>query len=169
MDKRRPVEILLVEDSPVDARLVQECFEESSVPNRLHVVTNGEDALDFLTRQASFIDAARPDLILLDLNIPRIHGLTLLSTVKSDPQLKHIPVIVLTASAIEEDIHRAYQLQANSYLSKPTDLSGFRDMIKSLESHWLSCAHLPSQPMVDSPAVGESHDLAEPSCGGEAS
>ena len=108
-------------------------------------------------------------LILLDLNIPRIHGLTLLATVKSDPQLKHIPVIVLTASAIEEDIHRAYQLQANSYLSKPTDLSGFRDMIESLESHWLSCAHLPSQPMVDSPAVGESHDLAEPSCGGEAS
>ena len=158
MEEKRPVEILLIEDNPSDARLVQECFQESAIPNRVHVVTNGEDALDFLEREACFTHAPRPDLILLDLNIPRVHGLTVLSTVKSDPDLRQIPVIVLTASAIEEDVHLAYQLQASSYLSKPTDLAGFKAVIESVEQHWLAHARLPSTAPQVSPEASEASD-----------
>ncbi|MDH3717191.1 MAG: response regulator [Planctomycetota bacterium] len=158
MEEKRPFEILLVEDNAADARLVQECFQESAIPNRVHVVTNGEDALDFLEREACFTHAPRPDLILLDLNIPRVHGLTVLSTVKSDPDLRQIPVIVLTASAIEEDVHRAYQLQASSYLSKPTDVAGFKAVIESVERHWLAHARLPSTAPQASTAESDASD-----------
>ena len=153
MEEKQTVEILLAEDSPSDALLVQECFRESPIPNRVHVVADGEDALDFLKREACFEHAPRPDLILLDLNIPKVHGLTVLATVKADPDLQQIPVIVLTASAIEEDVHRAYHLQANSYLSKPTDLIELKAMIESIERHWLTHVRLPSTPSQDSAAL----------------
>ncbi len=151
MDKRL-VEILLVEDDPGDARLVQECFHDSAIPNRVHVVTNGDDALDFLKREGVFQHAPRPNFILLDLNIPQVHGLTVLSIVKADPELQGIPVIVLTASAIEEDIHRAYELQANSYISKPTDLEGFQQVVRAVESYWSGHVCFPSSTPNNAPS-----------------
>ncbi|HUS38464.1 MAG TPA: response regulator [Pirellulales bacterium] len=142
MDSKRPVEILFVEDSPSDARLVAECFRDSEIPNRLHTVIDGEEALDFLHQEVCYADSPRPDLVLLDLDIPKVHGLVVLDAIKRNPNLKNIPVIVLTASAIAEDVHQAYHLQANSYLSKPTDLDGFIEMVHSIERHWLKHATL---------------------------
>jgi CheY-like chemotaxis protein len=143
MVANRSVEILLVEDNESDARLIIESFKRASVPNCVSHVTDGQKALAFLHRGVEFANAPRPDLILLDLNLPTISGLDVLEAAKGDEDLKQIPVIVLTASAIEEDVHRSYALQAASYISKPDDLAGFTELIKQIETYWLKLAQFP--------------------------
>ncbi len=143
MDKQRQFEILLVEDNEADARLIIHSFNNASVPNRVSHVTDGEKALAFLHRGVEYADAPQPDLILLDLNLPKVSGLEVLKAAKGHDRLRRIPVIVLTASAIEEDVHRSYDLQANSYISKPDDLAGFAELIHHIESYWLKHSSLP--------------------------
>ena len=143
MGEQRKFEILLVEDNDADARLIIQAFKNAAVPNRVSHVTDGEKALAFLHRGVEFADAPQPDLILLDLNLPKVSGLEVLKAAKGHARLKRIPVIVLTASAIEEDIHRSYDLQANSYISKPDDLAGFAELIHHIESYWLKHSSLP--------------------------
>jgi CheY-like chemotaxis protein len=142
----RAIEILLVEDNPGDVRLTIEGLKEAKVRNNLHVARDGVEALEFLRRQAQFSDAVRPDLILLDLNLPRIDGREVLAEVKSDPDLKTIPVVVLTTSSAEQDILHSYQLQANCYITKPVDLEQFIKVVRSIEDFWLTIVRLPHQP-----------------------
>ena len=138
----RPVEILLVEDNPGDVRLTREALKEAKVVNNLHVVEDGVIALDFLYRRASYTEAPRPDLILLDLNLPRKNGREVLAEIKSDEMLKAIPVVILTTSHAEEDILRAYNLHANCYVTKPVDFLQFATVIRSLEDFWLTVVTL---------------------------
>jgi len=140
-----PAQILLVEDSPTDIELTQEALEEAKVANRLHVVRNGEDALAFLRREGEFTDAPSPDIILLDLNLPRMNGAEVLEAIRSDPDLTHLPVIVLTTSSADEDVLRSYQLHANSYVRKPLELQLFIDAVRAIEGYWLSIVRLPSR------------------------
>ncbi len=137
-----PVEILLVEDSPGDVRLTQEGLRDSAVENTLHVVNDGEAALDFL-RERRDGNQPLPDLILLDLNLPRMDGREVLASIKGDPALAMIPVVVLTTSNAEQDIRQAYALQANCYITKPTGFDGFVAAIEAIEMFWLSIAQLP--------------------------
>lgn len=139
----RDVEILLVEDNPADVRLIQEALGEGKVPYQLHVTEDGEEALTFLRQEGSYADEPRPDLVLLDLNLPRKDGRDVLKEVKSDPDLHRIPVIVLTTSSAEQDILRCYDLHANSYITKPTDLDSFLQVIRSIEEFWPATASLP--------------------------
>jgi two-component system, chemotaxis family, response regulator Rcp1 len=139
----RPVEILLVEDSPTDILLTREALHEGRVINRLQVAESGEDALKLLRRQEPFGDAARPDLILLDLNLPGIHGQEVLEQIKTDDDLKRIPVVVLTTSKAEADVFRAYGLHANCYLTKPVVLQSFGELLRQLEDYWLCLVVLP--------------------------
>ncbi len=141
----RPIEILLVEDNPGDVRLTVEGLNEGKVRNNLHVAKDGVEALAFLRRQGQFKDAVRPDLILLDLNLPRKDGREVLSEIKADPQLKTIPVVVLTTSRAEQDVLHSYQLQANCYITKPVDLEQFITVVKSIEDFWLTIVTLPSK------------------------
>ena len=136
-------EILLVEDNPGDVMLTQEAFREGEFPYRLSVAEDGEQALRFLRREDGFRNAPRPDLILMDLNLPKKDGRELLAEVKSDPALGHIPVIVLTMSEADQDIVRAYKLHANCYLTKPIRMDEFLRMMKSIEEFWLNLARLP--------------------------
>jgi two-component system, chemotaxis family, response regulator Rcp1 len=138
-----PVEILLVEDNPGDVRLTREALREGKVHNNLSVVDDGVKALAFLRRQGEYASAPRPDLILLDLNLPRMSGREVLTEVKSDPELKSIPVVVLTTSQAEQDIVRAYELNANCYVTKPVDLDQFITVVKSIEDFWLTIVRLP--------------------------
>ncbi len=140
----RPVEILLVEDSPDDAELTTEALREGCVFHRLHVVGDGVRALEFLRRTGDFADAPGPDIILLDLDLPRKDGRSVLREIKADDDLKQIPVVVLTGSKMEEDIVRSYRLHANCYISKPVDMEQFLRMIRSLENFWLTVVKLPS-------------------------
>jgi CheY-like chemotaxis protein len=140
----RPIEILLVEDSLGDARLAQEALRESKVLNNLHVVTDGEQALAFLRRTGKHVSAARPDLILMDLNLPNLDGRQVLDEVKQDGDLCSIPVVVLTTSRDEEDVLKSYQLHANCYISKPLDLDRFGDIVRSIEQFWFSIVTLPT-------------------------
>jgi len=140
----KPVDILLVEDSPTDVLLAQEALEHAKVLNKLHVVSDGVEALDFLRRRGQFADAVRPDLILLDLNLPRKDGREVLQEIKADEDLKRIPVVVLTTSKAEEDILRAYGLHANCYVSKPVDFEQFAFVVRAIESFWFSVVSLPS-------------------------
>lgn len=142
-DELKVMEILLVEDSKSDAHLTIETLAESQVRNNVHWVKNGVEALDFLYQQGSYTDAPRPDLILLDLNLPKKNGGKVLEDIKHNDRLKSIPVIVLTTSAQEEDVLRIYQLQANSYLVKPVDLEQFIAVVKSIERFWLTAVTLP--------------------------
>lgn len=137
-----PVEILLVEDNPGDVRLTQEALREARIANRLHTVRDGEMALDYLFRRGRFEDAVLPDLIFLDLNIPRVSGLEVLDRIKSQDVLKRIPIVILTSSEAEKDIVKSYDLHANCYVKKPLDLDGFVDVIKSIEGFWLSVVKL---------------------------
>jgi two-component system, chemotaxis family, response regulator Rcp1 len=137
------IEILLVEDSPSDADLTVETFSESRILNRIHVVEDGVEAINFLRQQGDYADAPRPDLILLDLNLPKKSGREVLAEIKADPNLHLIPVIVLTTSAAEEDILRSYQLHANCYITKPVDLEQFIHVVKTLESFWFAAVRLP--------------------------
>ena len=139
----KPIDILLVEDNPADADLTREHFEEARILNRLHVVSNGVEALEFLRKQGVFTDAERPDLILLDLNLPKMDGRQLLALIKQDADLKLIPVVILSASQAETDIIRSYQLHANAYVTKPVDLDGFSEIVKAIEGFWLSIVKLP--------------------------
>ncbi|HEX7712137.1 MAG TPA: response regulator [Sphingomonadaceae bacterium] len=141
----RPVEILLVEDNPADVRLIQEGFREAKVHNLVHAVTTGQDALDFLRRRESHADAARPDLILLDLNLPGIGGHEVLAEIKQDEALKAIPVVVLTSSESEGDIARAYAAHANCFISKPVDFASLIGIVARIEDFWFSLVRFPER------------------------
>ena len=142
----RPIEILLVEDNPGDVRLTIEALRESKVRNHLSVARDGVEALAFLRREGTLAEAVRPDLILLDLNLPRKDGREVLAELKADPDLKTIPVVILTTSRAEQDVLRSYELQANCYISKPVDLDQFITVVKSIEDFWLTIVTLPRQP-----------------------
>lgn len=139
------IEILLVEDNPGDVRLIEEALKEGRIHNKLHVVSDGVEAMDFLKRKGRFAGAPIPDLILLDLNLPRKDGREVLKELKSDPVLKVIPVVVLTTSKSDEDVLRSYALHANCYITKPVDLYQFFDVIRSIEDFWLSIVKLPKK------------------------
>lgn len=141
----RPVEILLVEDSPSDADLTADALSEGKVLNNLHWVEDGVEALAFLRRQGKHRQAPRPDIILLDLNLPKKDGREVLAEVKADPTLKLIPVVILTTSAAERDILRTYELNANCYVTKPIGLEQFMEVVKLIETFWLAVVQLPSE------------------------
>ena len=138
-----PIEILLVEDSPGDARLAQEGLKDSKVLNSLHVVGDGVEAMAFLRKQGKYKDVPRPGLVLLDLNLPKKDGREVLAEMKGDPDLKRIPVVVLTISKAEEDVLKTYNLHANCYVTKPIDLDQFLKVVKSIEDFWLTVVKLP--------------------------
>lgn len=139
----RPVEILLVEDSPGDVKLTEEALRDAEVPNNLHVARDGEEAMRFLRREGPFADAPRPDLILLDLNLPRMDGREVLARLKADDALRPIPVIILTTSQSEDDIAEAYNLAANCYVAKPVDLDEFLDVVRAIDDFWLTIVKPP--------------------------
>jgi CheY-like chemotaxis protein len=141
----RAVEILLVEDNPGDVELTREALDDAKVANRLSVVDDGADAVDFLFRRGRFKDAPRPDLILLDLNLPKKDGRQVLSEIKANADLAQIPVVVLTTSQAEEDILRAYQLHANCYIAKPVDFNQFLRIVSTIEEFWLTIVKLPKK------------------------
>jgi len=138
-----PADILLVEDNPGDVRLTQEALDAGRFHNTLHVVTDGVDALDFLNRRGEYADAPRPDVVLLDLNLPRMDGDEVLAAIRDDEDLRSLPVVVLTSSQADEDVRRSYELQANAYLSKPVDPDEFVDVMRSFQEFWLSVVRLP--------------------------
>jgi two-component system, chemotaxis family, response regulator Rcp1 len=138
-----PIEVLLVEDSPGDVRLTREAFKDAKVHINLHVASDGHEAMAFLSRKEEYASVPRPDLILLDLNLPKKDGREVLTEIKESPTLKSIPVVILTTSAAEADILRSYQLHANCYITKPVGLNGFLEVIKSIDSFWLSVVKLP--------------------------
>jgi CheY-like chemotaxis protein len=139
----KPIEFLLVEDNPGDVRLTQEVLKDFKVGNTMHVVRDGMEAMAFLHRKGRYADAHLPDLILLDLNLPRKDGREVLAEIKADKDLKRIPVVVLTTSNAEQDILKAYDLHANCYITKPVDLNQFIRVLKSIEIFWLSIVKLP--------------------------
>ena len=143
MPNTEPIEILLVEDNPGDARLAQEALKESKVHNNLHHVADGVEALRFLRREDQYADAPPPDLILLDLNLPRKDGREVLAEVKEDPDLRLIPVVVLTTSEAERDLIKSYDLHANAYVVKPIDLDRFIEIVHAIEHFWFSVVKLP--------------------------
>ena len=140
-----PIEILLVEDSPGDVRLTREAFKDAKVHINLHVASDGAEAMDFLSRKGKHANAPRPDLILLDLNLPKKDGREVLEEIKVSPTLKSIPVVVLTTSASDADILRSYKLHANCYITKPVGLDGFLEVVKSIDNFWLTVVKLPSE------------------------
>ena len=140
----KPIEILLVEDNPGDVRLTQEAFKEGKVRNKLHVAWDGIEAMAFLRQEGKFADAPHSDLILLDLNLPKKDGREVLVEIKQDPDLKRIPVVILTTSKAEEDILKTYDLHANCYITKPVDLEQFIKVVKCIEEFWLTVVKLPS-------------------------
>jgi CheY-like chemotaxis protein len=139
----RPIEILLVEDSPADVDLTREALEDAKVSNNLNVVDDGEQALAYLRREGPYAEQPRPDLILLDLNLPRKDGREVLAEIKDDPDLRRIPVVILTTSEAEQDILRSYDLHANCYVTKPVDLERFITVVRSIEDFWLAIVKLP--------------------------
>ena len=141
----RPIEVLLVEDNPGDVRLTREALKEGKFHNNLHVAGDGVEALAFLRREGQYAEAVRPDLILLDLNLPRKGGREVLEEIKTDSELRHIPVVILTSSQAEQDIARAYDLHANCYISKPVDLDQFITVVRSIEDFWFSVVKLPTR------------------------
>ncbi|MGN2636701.1 response regulator [Nocardia takedensis] len=141
----RPIDILLVEDDPGDELMTREAFEDNRIGNTLHVAHDGEEALEFLYRQGRYADVPRPDLILLDLNLPKYDGRQVLEKIKSDPDLAHIPVVVLTTSSAEEDILRSYKLHANAYVTKPVDLDQFIAAIKQIDDFFVQVVRLPQR------------------------
>jgi len=140
----RAIEVLLIEDNPADVRLTREALSERKVVNRLNVVSDGVEALRYLRHEGSYAASPRPDLILLDLNLPRKSGREVLEEIKADPDLRRIPVMVLTTSKAEEDLDRAYSLHANCYIRKPVDLDEFLEVVRSIEHFWFTIVTLPS-------------------------
>jgi len=141
----KPIEILLIEDNPGDIRLTKEALNEGKVLNKLHVVEDGMEALAFLNREGKYSDVPRPELILLDLNLPKKDGRDVLAEIKTNEDLKRIPVVVLSTSRSEEDILKSYDLNANCYITKPVDLVQFIEVVKSIEDFWLTVVKLPSE------------------------
>jgi two-component system, chemotaxis family, response regulator Rcp1 len=135
--------ILLVEDNPGDILLTMEAFKEVAIPHELNAVNDGVDAVSYLKRTGKFVDAVRPDIIFLDINLPKKNGFEVLAEIKQDPDLKHIPVIILSTSASKHDIQKAYELHANCYLIKPVELEDFFRVIRSLENFWFNVASIP--------------------------
>jgi len=144
-DDEMAIQILLVEDSPGDVRLTQETFRDADPSVGLHVAIDGVEAMAFLKREGVHANARRPDLILLDLNLPKMDGREVLARIKEDPELKTIPTVILTTSVSEADIVKSYRLQANCYLSKPVQLEDFENLVKSINDFWLTKAKLPQQ------------------------
>ncbi len=140
-----PTDVLLVEDSPGDVRLTQEAFRSTNKSVHLHVTTDGVEAMTFLNQRGAGDGAPRPDLILLDLNLPKMDGREVLARIKADESLKMIPTVILTTSEAEEDVAKSYQLQANCYLSKPVQLEAFENLVKGISDFWLTKAKLPQQ------------------------
>lgn len=139
------VEILLVEDNPGDVRLTQEAMKEGKMRNRLSVAVDGVEAMAFLRQEGKYADAPRPDVILLDLNLPKKDGRAVLAEIKADPDLKRIPVVILTSSKADEDILNSYDSHANCYITKPSDLEQFIDVVKSVEGFWFQIVKLPKE------------------------
>jgi two-component system response regulator len=139
----RPIEVLLVEDDPGDVLMTREAFEDNKVSNRLHVVQDGVEALDFLHRRGAHAEAPRPDLVLLDLNLPRYDGRQVLEQIKNDEELSTIPVVVLTTSSAEEDILRSYKLHANAYVTKPVDFASFIAAVRQIDDFFVTVVKLP--------------------------
>jgi CheY-like chemotaxis protein len=138
-----PIEVLLVEDDPGDVLMTQEAFEEHKVGNNLAVVNDGAEAIAYLRREGRYSDAPRPDLVLLDLNLPRRDGREVLAEIKNDPELRQIPVVVLTTSQADEDIARSYQLHANAYVTKPVDFERFIEVVRQIDDFFVSVVKLP--------------------------
>lgn len=141
----QPIEVLLVEDDPGDELITREAFEDNKIGNNLHVVRDGLEALDFLYQRGEHADKPRPDLILLDLNLPKYDGRQVLEKIKSDPELRAIPVVVLTTSSAEEDILRSYKLFANAYVTKPVDLDRFMSVIRQIDEFFVTVVRLPGR------------------------
>jgi CheY-like chemotaxis protein len=142
------IQVLLVEDSPSDARLTEEAFREGKIANVLTVVTDGCEALLYLQRQGKYADAPRPDLVLLDLNLPKMDGREVLRQIKTDDDLKTIPVVVLTTSEADQDVLKAYEYHANCYIRKPVDLTRFLQIVSMIEDFWLTVVKLPTDTAV---------------------
>jgi two-component system, chemotaxis family, response regulator Rcp1 len=145
LSEARVVEILLVEDNEADARLTTEALKEGKVRNRMTVVHDGVEAMAYLKREGKYAGVTRPDLILLDLNLPKMDGREVLAAVKNDEKLRRIPVVILTTSKAEEDIVRTYDLHANCYITKPVDLDQFIQVVKSIDNFWISIVQLPAE------------------------
>ena len=145
MNAVQPIEVLLVEDDPGDELMTREAFQDNKIGNKLHVARDGEEALDFLYRRGEYAGAPRVDLILLDLNLPKYDGRQILEQVKSDPELAHVPVVVLTTSSSEEDILRSYRLHANAYVTKPVDVNQFIAAVRQIDEFFVSVVRLPRQ------------------------
>ncbi|MBO0914134.1 response regulator [Streptomyces sp. NBC_01260] len=141
----QPIEVLLVEDDPGDELMTREAFEDNKIRNTLHVVRDGQEALDFLYRRGEHGEAPRPDLILLDLNLPKYDGRQVLEQIKQDPELSLIPVVVLTTSSAEEDILRSYKLHANAYVTKPVDLDQFIAAVRQIDEFFVTVVRLPGR------------------------
>ena len=144
MSSGHSINILMVEDNPADIRLAEEAFKYNKLANNLHISKNGVDAMAFLKREDDYTEAARPDIILLDLNLPLMSGQEELAAVKGDPELKSIPVVILTTSEAEIDILKAYKNHANCYISKPVDFEKFVDVVRQIEGFWFSVVKLPT-------------------------
>lgn len=140
----RPINILLVEDNPGDVELTEDALRRSKVATKVSVVTDGEDAMDYLRQQRTYEEETMPDLVLLDLNLPRKDGMEVLKEMKADSNLRHIPVVVLTTSEAERDILASYELGANCFISKPVDLTEFRKIVESIDDFWFTIVKLPS-------------------------
>jgi CheY-like chemotaxis protein len=140
---RQPIEVLLVEDDPGDELMTREAFEDSQLQNHLHVAHDGEEALDFLYRRGEHAEAPRVDLVLLDLNLPKYDGREVLEQIRSDPELTHMPVVILTTSSSHEDVLRSYKLHANAFVTKPVDVNQFIDAVRQIDDFFLSVVRLP--------------------------
>ena len=145
-DRGVPIEILLVEDNAADVRLTREALKDAKVRNQLHVAADGVEAIALLRREGRHAGSPRPDLVLLDLNLPKKDGREVLEEIKQDPGLQNIPVVILTTSQAEEDVLRSYQLRANAFVTKPVDLERFLEVVRSIESFWLEIVRLPGAP-----------------------
>jgi CheY-like chemotaxis protein len=143
-DQSKVVDILLVEDNEGDARLAMEAMRDSKIRNNMHHISDGEEAIAFLRKEGKYSKVPRPDLILLDLNLPKKDGRQVLAEIKNDDELKRIPVVILTVSSAEEDILKTYNLHANCYITKPIDLSQFMKVVRSVEDFWLTIVKLPN-------------------------
>jgi CheY-like chemotaxis protein len=144
VDRPDPIEVLLVEDDPGDVLLIREAFEDNKVANRLHVVADGVEAIEFMRQSGEHAEAPRPDLVLLDLNLPRKDGREVLAEVKNDDELRSIPVVVLTTSQAEEDVLRSYDLHANAYVTKPVDFDRFIGVVRQIDQFFVSVVKLPN-------------------------
>jgi CheY-like chemotaxis protein len=144
IEQVRVVDVLLVEDDPGDVLMTREAFADFKVHNQLHVVNNGVDAMAFMRREGEYADAPRPDLVLLDLNLPKMDGREVLAAVKEDPDLRTIPIVVLTTSEAEEDVVRSYSLHANAYVTKPVDFDRFIEVVRQIDDFFVTIVRLPS-------------------------